>query len=161
VFLRKQERDVDVDAFVETSFDRQPSLAGTRDFDHDVDARDRLPQSACLDERRNRVVCHVGRNLHRHEPVSAIGRVVHVTKQVGSLSDVCHRKRLEDVPVRRGRRGQFRQLDIVARTPGDGLREDGGIRRHAAKACVDERLQLPRACQVATEIVQPDALPQR
>ena len=128
MLLRKQQRDVDVDAFIQTGFDGGPSLACARDlltmtltratasqsrrawviepFVSRATAGDTSRDTNPSVPRSRRTGLETGRQLRGHRSPS--GRRGHVL-------------------VRGGRRNQSRQFGVVARTPGDGFREDGGI----------------------------------
>ena len=53
---RKEQRDIDVDAFADQLSDRGQAGRCGRDLDHDVSPIDRLPEASRLVQRRRRLI---------------------------------------------------------------------------------------------------------
>ena len=160
VLDREQQGDVDVDAGGQALLDRRPALRGSGDLDHDIGPAYRPPKPVGLRDAAARVPRESRGHLDGDESVAAVGAVVHRAKEIGGAPHVLDREHLEDLGVAAARGGQARERLVVVVVSGDALLEDGGVRRHAPKAGVDEPGQLAGADHAAAQVVEPDALSQ-
>ena len=157
---REDQRDVDGDALGEALLDGGDARQRGRDLHEHVRARGLAVQPVDLFDRGGGLVGAVGRDLHRHEPVGAVQRVVRGTEHVRGVADVVE----DEGPVRRvdggTALGQLGELLVVALAGGHRLLEDRRVGRDTADAVVlDETLQPASGDQLAGEVVVPRALP--
>ena len=160
VLERKQEGDVDVDPVGQQALDRGPSFTRAWHLDHDVRTGHGGPQATGFRDRAGRVARERGRHLERDEPVSALRCVVDRAKRVRSSADVFHGEQVEDLTVGPGRSGDSGERLVVVGASADGVLEDRWVGCHAAQPVVDQPLELPGRQHPASQVVEPDALPE-
>ncbi len=155
----EEQRDVDVDPLVERLLDRGQADLGRRDLDHHVRTVDRSVQMARVSQRRLGVVRQVGRDLEAHEAVSALGPVVDPPQDVARGLHVLDGDRLVDLTGAQPARGELLDPLVVAVLAGEGLVEDGRVRRDPAEPLLlDPSRQLAVTELRAGEVVEPEAL---
>ena len=129
---------------------------GRGDLDHQVRALDPAPELLGLRDRGVRVTGEVGRHLHRHEAVGAIGVAVHAGEQLARVAYVVDHER--PVGVLGGDVAELAKLLVVIGARAHCLLEDRRVRRDAADAVVLEQLAQAAARKRAREVVVPGAL---
>ena len=142
---REQQRDVDVDAAGQRLLDRVEALVGPRDLDHQVRAVHAAPEVLRLPQRAaGGIEREIRRDLERHEPVVAAGRVPHGAEHVGRELHVLDRDVLVDLLGRQPLARELLDVVVVVVRAEDRLLEDRGIRSDAAeRVLLDQPLELP------------------
>ena len=155
---REQQRDVDVDALVQSLLDRPDALVRPGDLDHHIRPIDALPERADLLECALGIVRQLRRHFQRHKPVPPVRAAVHLGQDVGRELNVADRDPLVDrhrVEVLVRERAQI--LVVVGRAE-DRLLEDRRVRRHPAQRLHrDHTGQLTALDHRPSDLIEPDA----
>jgi hypothetical protein len=96
-FLRKQQCDVDADAFADQVFDRGQAFRRRRHLDHEVVAMNVLPEPLGLGDGAFGVHRQIRRYFETDEAVFALQIIVNRAQHVGSVLDVFYRQMLEQL----------------------------------------------------------------
>src|SRR5438046_2482029 len=160
VLEREQPRDIDVDAVGQETLDRRPSLPRPGHLDHHVRTVDRGPQSPGLSDRARGVPREGRRHFERDESIGPLGRVIDRAKGIRGGAHVFHGQEFEDLSIGSGRRGDPRERSVVIGAAADRVLEDRRVGRHATQPVVDHPLELAGLQHAASEVVEPDALPE-
>ena len=158
--LGEEEGDVHVDPGADELADRRDPGGRRRDLDHHVLARHRAPEPARFRHRSRRVVGEVGRDLEAHVAIPPPRGGVHDLELVGGFLDVADGQALvQCLGVEVPAVGQLGELGLVVGRAGDGLLEDGGVRRDALEpVLLDQALELSTREEVPPDVVEPDRL---
>src|SRR3989441_6174147 len=160
VLEREQQRDIDVYAVGQETLDRRPSLARPGHLDHHVRPVDRGPQSPGLSDRARGITREGRRHFKRDESIGALRRVIDRAKRIRGGAHVFSGQEFEDLSIGSGRRGDPRERSVVIGAAADRVLEDRRVGRHTAQPVVDHPLELAGLQHAASEVVEPDALPE-
>jgi hypothetical protein len=156
---RKQQRDVDVDAFRSQRMDRRQARRRSRHLDHQVPAIDLAPETLGFGDGALRVHRDVGRDLDADEAVRPLGRIENRTQNIGSMLDVLDGEALIEFAGRAILHVQHRSDRFVVFVGmADRLFEDRGVRSDPMKPVVDQSLQTAVDHEPAREKIEPHRL---
>ena len=159
VLLGEQQGDVDVDALADELFDGGQTRRRARHLDHQVAPTHLAGQAQGFLDRGGRVVGQVRRHLQGYEPVAAVRLLVHGHEDIRRPLYILYGYGLVDLQRSPPGGGQLTQCAGVLGGPGDGLLENGRVRRHAADPVLgDQTLHLAGHDQAAADVVVPHTL---
>ena len=159
--LRKQQRNIDVEALADEGADRRQARRGRRYFHHQILAADRAPQPVRLGDGAFGIIGEIRRHFEADETVGAVLDVVDATQRIGGVADVGDREFLVDFGDRNGA-ARDHALDLLVIGGGlpDRLLEDRRIGRDAGQPVLfDETLEPAPAQELARQKIEPDRLP--
>ena len=158
--LRKQQRDIDVDAAGNQIVDRRHAFGRAGHLDHQVLAADLAPQPLGFVDGALGILGEIGRDFDADIAVGAMGGFVCRAQHVGGLLDVLDRQMLENLADRSVLHLQHAgDGRVVFVGMADGLLEDRRVRRHPAQAVViGELFQAAVGDKTAGQEIEPDGL---
>ncbi len=159
--LRKQQRDVDIDAFADQLLKGRNTLGSAGHLDHQVRTIHCAPQPTGIAYGSFGVMRQERRDLQADVAIALTGAVVHGPQCIGGVLNVFDR---EDFINARGVQVltllQLEQGIGVIGAAGDGLLENRGIGGNAAQPVLfDQPLELAAGDEIAANVIQPDGLP--
>src|SRR6266850_982501 len=158
--LRKEQRDIDINAVFESLAYGGEAFGRARDFDHDVRAIHGLPQASSFGERGFGIEAKERRNLQADVTVAPLRLRIYRFEYVARILHVANRDFFEDavgVELLRFRRQENIVVELASR---DGLLENRRVGRHPAQSVViNVFLQLTAREQVPANVVHPGRLP--
>ena len=158
--LRKQQRDVDADAFADQMLDRGQAFRRRRHLHHQVLAADVVPEPLGLGDGALGVHRQIGRYLQADKAVVTVELVIDRPQHIGRVLDVLDRDLFEQLGHRAVAlfQGAPDRAVIFVGTA-DRLLENRRIRGDALDAVgIDQLLQVALGDEAAGQKIQPDRL---
>ena len=153
---RKQQRDVDVDAFRSQRVDRRQARRRPRHLDHQVPAIDLAPEPLGFGDGALGVHRDVGRDHDADEAVGPVGRIENRTQNIGGMLDVFNGEALIEFAGRAILNVQHRSDRLVVFVAmADRLFEDRGVRSDPMEPVLDQSLQTTIDHEPAREKIEP------
>ena len=155
----KEQRDVDVDAFADELLNGGQPFCRRRDFDENIGAIQRPPQTTSLQNRAFSVMRQVWIDFQTHISIPRVRLIVHGSELVGCALHVALGEsfvnHLGALPLE----GHGPDVLLIILAAGNGLLEDRWIGGHAPQSIfLDQPPQLATEDQIPPGVVQPDRL---